>query len=453
MKKLIDRRKFLRCSAGGVGTVVGLPLLEAMFASSSAFADAPGLHPRFFGFYTPNGTIEPQWFPKGGSKTNFDLKNTALEPFQTAGLVNSISLYQGLFNTGKNGSGNGHMRAIAGFLTGAKLPNDDITRHKVSLDQALANEYFNTAPTKIHSLQLAGNPELDVPKANSSYNNLLKNALSFDVQGRILPNTANLKEVFDKLFLGSSGSQATAGISQRDVLKTSVLDAVKEEREALFKKLSAHDSSILDEYFTSIRSLENQLAAPEPTMPGGQSCQAPNVNPPALDDGKRNNAIGDHARIAAKIVAMAFQCDLTRSVTYMAGGEAAGCNYNDIGIGRHFHNSISHNRSSLGDEHHQIDTFHSELAANFMLEMEAINHGGGTLLDGTAIIYGAGLGNGDNHSLNDISLLVGGRFGDFQHGRHHVLKGENHAKLINTVYQEMNLPGTIGDSTARVPIS
>ena len=442
MKKVINRRSFLR---GGAGTMVALPLLEAMFTSSAAFADAPGLHPRLFSFYVPNSTIEPRWYPKNGTKTNFDLTNTALAPFQEMGFKNDISLYQGLSSAGKYGSGNAHMRAIAGFLTGAAIRNDAVTTHKISIDQALANAHQQASPTRIHSLQLAGNPELDSPN-NNRYNNQLKNSLAFDASGRILPNTANLKNVFDKLFAGMDPGEATTAVNRRQALQLSVLDSIKRDRDKLMQTLGQADRQRMEEYFTSLRELEMQINS-ETMAPVVGGCTVPNINAPATSDTARNNRIGDHAKIMAKIMAAAFRCDLTRVVTYMSGGEAAGCSYADIGVNLHFHNSISHNRGQHEDLHHKIDTFHSELVANTMKELESVPHGAGTLLDGTAIIYGAGLGNGDNHSLDRIAFLVGGRFGNFQHGRHHTLNGVNHAEVLNTVRRELGLAGnSFGDS-------
>jgi len=456
MKTNFNRRKFLRCSAGGAGTIVGLPLLESMFGSSQAYAAANLDKPRFFSFYVPNGIIEENWFPDSGSKTNFDLSGTALEAFQEKGLKNDISLYRGMTNTGDKGSGNAHMKAIAGFLTGHAIPNDRIAKHKVSFDQHLANYYRNEGSgTRLHSLQLAGNPELDSP-LNNDYNNRLKNSLSFSDDGTILNNTANLKAVYDRLFSGTNDGSSGQDANRRSLLKLSVLDQVKEDRDNIAKFLSAEDKSRLDQYYTSLRDLEQELDAEVSMPPEPGTCVAPNVNPPQLNDSQRNNSIGDHARIMAKMIAVAFSCDITRSVTYMAGGEAAGCSYEDIDIDEHFHNSISHNRDGKKDKWSKIDKFHGDLVANVMEELKKTQNGTGTLLDGTGILFGSGLGNGSAHQGTNIALMVGGNIGQWEHGRYHQIPNDDryHARLLNTFNKEMGLPGSFGDlPNEYVPIS
>ncbi|MEM9101083.1 MAG: DUF1552 domain-containing protein [Pseudomonadota bacterium] len=451
MKKTMNRRRFLRCSAGGTSAMVALPLLPSMFASDAAYAAEVADKQRFFAFYVPNSTVEPRWFPQNPQKKDFSLMGTGLEAFEVAGHKEKISLYQGMYCVGQNGTGNPHMRAIAGFLTGAAIPNDRIQNHKISLDKALANYHQANNSTRIHSLQLSGNPELDAAN-NNNYNNRLKNALNFNAQGQIMPTEANIKAVYDRLFAGANQEETDNAINRRAELKLSVLDQVKADREKIMSRLGASDKIIVEEYFESIRQVEQQIdALTQPVV-----CNVTPMDVPTYSNTARNNAIGEHSRITSKILALAFQCDVTRVATYMAGGEAAGCNYNDININMHFHNAISHSRNNAAqaERHHQIDRFHSELVANFMTELENIPSGEGSLLDNTCIVYGSGLANGTTHSLNGISLLVAGNFGEFEHGTYHNLTNRNHADLMNTLYQQMGLPDDqFGDSFLTVPVA
>jgi len=440
MSRKINRRLFLRRTGAGLAASLALPLLEKPFATSRAYAQAATRHTRFVAFYVPNGTIEERWFPNAdeSSETDFDLAGTALAPLEPHKA--SISLFRNLHSAGLSGSGNAHMRAIAGFLTGAAIPNDAISTHRVSLDQYAAAHYQQVAPTPVASLQLAGNNELDPPN-NNRYNNQLKNTLSFDEQGRLLPNTSNLRAVFERLFGGDSQEPAVA---RRRALRKSVLDDVLDDRTRVLEQLGAGDRRRVEEYLDSVRALERRLD-------GANACdvsEAPDF--PTYPDDRRLDAIGEHARLTAQLLALAFACDTTRVATYMAGGEAAGCRYNDIDVGEHFHNSISHNRAGKGNLHHRIDRFHSELVAHLMTLFEATPHGDGTLLDGTAILYGAGLGNGDQHNLRRVSLLVGGRFGAARQGRYlRNLADQNHNRLLYALLQQMGLPGDgFGDNRA-----
>lgn len=452
MKITLNRRTFLRSSTAGISTAVGLPLLEGMFHSQSAFADAPGAFPRFFAMYVPNGIIEEKWFPENGTKTDFDLSNCSLREFDRLGLKNDISLYRGMDNAcDKEGSnGNTHMIAISSWLTGVGIKNDESQTHRPSLDQEVAEAHNAIARTKVHSLQLAGNSQLDKPN-NNRYYNPLKNALNWGSNNRLLPLRSALRDEFDKLYAGADATPG-AGLDRRSQMKLSILDDIKEDRVRLANQLGADDRTRLEDYFDRLNSLEQSLMALENSGNDPQSCPKPNVNNiPNPNNGSLNVSIGDHARIAAKITAQAFECGLTNAITYCAGGEAAGCEYRDIGIGTHFHNSISHNRAGRYNDWVKIDTFHAELCANFMREMKDIPHGDGTLLDGTAVLFGSGVGNGDNHKQTDIALMVGGNFGNWKHGRYHRFNGRNHGDLIDTLRQEMGLPNNLGRNS--VPIA
>lgn len=454
MKTKIHRRTFLRSSATGISTLVGLPLLEAMYGGTSAYADAHTAVPRFFAMYVPNGIIEEKWFPERGGKRDFNLAQSSLKAFDTYGLKDDISLYRGMNNAShvENSSGNDHMVAISSWLTGKGIRSDESQTHRPSIDQELADMTESVyGRTKVHSLQLAGNSELDKPN-NNRYFNPLKNALNWGANNRLLPLKSALRNEFDKLYAGASSAPGE-GIDRRIHMKLSVLDDVQADREALLKKLGASDRERMDQYFTSLRDLEESLTALVENSNTPNSCPQPDVtynNIPNPANGSKNNGFGDHARVAAKITAQAFACDLTRAITYCTQGEAAGCEYRDIGINTHFHNSISHNRSGRYNDWVKIDTFHADLCAYFLHELKTTPHGTGNLLDGTACLFGSGLGNGDQHQHTKIALMVGGHFGNWQHGNYHNFNGRNHADLIDTLRLELGLP-TLGYSP--VPIS
>ena len=66
------------------------------------------------------------------------------------------------------------------------------------------------------------------------------------------------------------------------------------------------------------------------------------------------------------------------------------------------------------------------------------------ILDGTAVVFGSGLGNGEVHSHSNIALMVGGHFGGWQHGRYHQFNNRNHADVIDTMRQKIGLADNYG---------
>ncbi len=440
MKTKLNRRRFLRCMAGGVGTLMGLPLLEGMFSTDRAFAQASQLHPKFFSFYLPNGVIQDNWWPATGSGPNFSLMGSSLEALEPH--KDSISLFKGLRNAGSfDGGGNAHMRAISAFLTGKPIANDQVARHEVSFDQALAEHYKATAPTPIASLELAGNTKIDPPN-NASYNNDLKNALTFDSNGNILPTTTDLRAVYDRLFAGYTPGGADADARRRLAIKNSVIDYVKEERATVERHLGAGDAQRIDQYFTAIRELERRLEAFENDQ---ASCDLEAAEQPkSYNDANDNHFIGEHSRLTSKMVALAFACDTTRVVTYMSSGEASKTRYPEIGLDIVFHDQISHNQAGFKNQHAEIDAYHAALVSTMLDEFEATPHGDGTLLDNTCVLMGSGLGNGDAHSMYNIAMLVAGRFGNINPGQFYDdLNGRTHAEVLNALRVEFGLPTTL----------
>lgn len=441
----MDRRRFLRGAVAGTTAAVALPLLPSLFGNDRAFAQALE-KVRFMGIYQANGFIEEDWYPERGSSSqrNFSLQGTALEPLEPHKA--NITLLRSMRCAGvESGGGNGHMRAIAGFFTGAGIPNDRISRFRISMDQLIADEYEKTAPTRIHSMQLIGNPELDPPN-NSQYTNALKNAVSFDSEGRMLPNTANLRAQFNLMFPNGLGTGAPEE-GQGPGYQKSVLDLVASERQAFMANVGMDEREIVDQYFESVRDAEKQIS----TLPTVSCDSAPNTTFPSNDDKSRMNELGDHMRAVAKLVTLGFQCGITRVATYAFSGEASGCHYRDIkdmSINEHIHNSISHNRGAKKGKHHRVDKFHVELVANMLSEFEAVRLGNGTLMDNTAVVFGTGLGNADSHNHRDIALLIAGRFGNIKQGAYHMdLNNRFHYELLSTVLENMGFDPRFGANT------
>ena len=108
-KKSLARRTFLR----GAGTLLALPLLDAMIPASTALAATPAKPVRRFGAaYVPHGVIMNQWTPVG-SGTGFEFSPIlkSLEPFR-----NHIVVVSGLVGAPSHADG-GHAIAPSIFLS------------------------------------------------------------------------------------------------------------------------------------------------------------------------------------------------------------------------------------------------------------------------------------------------------------------------------------------------
>ncbi len=98
--------------------------------------------------------------------------------------------------------------------------------------------------------------------------------------------------------------------------KRSVLSAIKDERAAFQRDLGAEDLARLDQYFTSLRQVEQQvdmqLTKPEPLRP------ASSEDDPGETSGQRSaGRLHQTHKLMGQLLAHALLCDQTRSIRMM----------------------------------------------------------------------------------------------------------------------------------------
>ena len=92
---------------------------------------------------------------------------------------------------------------------------------------------------------------------------------------------------------------------------------------------------------------------------------------------------------------LAYQGDVTRVVTFMVGREFSGRTYPEIGVPDAHHPISHHQRDPVRMEKcAKINHYHVSLFAEFVEKLKSTPDGDGSLLDHTAIVYGAGMSEG-----------------------------------------------------------
>ncbi|GAA5481157.1 DUF1552 domain-containing protein [Haloferula sargassicola] len=391
-----SRRQFLK----GVAATLALPSLDAFGGSLPAAA----AHPRRLAFvYVPNGVNLSRWLPPGETLQFAD----SLAPL--AGMEKHISLLRHLDHDKARANGDGagdHARANATFLTGCqarKTAGADI-RAGISVDQIAARQIGHE--TRLPSLELTTDPARRSGQCDSGYSCAYQFNLSWLDEDTPAPAERDPRLVFEKLF-GSGNAREDAA---RRVRRKSILDFVRGDAKRLQSRLGPTDRGKVDEYLTSVRSLEKRIENAERHRPAKPPIERPDGIPASY---------AEHIRLQFELMALAFQTDSTRVSTFLLAHDGSNRPFPELGIANG-HHAISHHRNDaeLLDQIAVIDRFYAEQFAWFLQRLEETKEGEGSLLDHSMIVYGSGIGDGNRHNHDDLPLLLaGGGGGSLNPGR------------------------------------
>ncbi|MGQ0736634.1 MAG: DUF1552 domain-containing protein [Acidobacteriota bacterium] len=402
-KRALSRRTVLKA----LGVTVPLPLLDAMVPALTALRRTPAApRMRFGAVYVPNGVIPGQWFPgTEGSAFEFSPTLKPLEPFRDQLLVIS-----GLDSVPPPPPGerqyNNHSDASTRFLTDV-TPSRTL-RAGVSIDQVAAKAIG--ADTVLPSVELALESVDSGTSCDFGRSCVYTGTISWAGPTSPLPMEYDPSAAFARLF-GDAANSDTAARLARMQSKGSVLDSLLAEVAGLRQKISASDRSRVSGYLESVRDVEQRI----------QRAVEHNAELPAFDrPAGVPDTFAQHARLMFDIQWLAYQGDLTRVVTFMLGREFSGRTYPEIGVPDAHHPISHHQRDPVRMEKcAKINHYHVSLFAYFVDKLRNTADGDGTLLDHTAIIYGAGMSEGNGHVPQNLPiLLVGGAAGRLHGGRH-----------------------------------
>jgi hypothetical protein len=153
------------------------------------------------------------------------------------------------------------------------------------------------------------------------------------------------------------------------------------------------------------------------------------------------------------LMVLAYQCDLTRVITFMTGREQSGMTYPQIGV-PDAHHPISHHQQEPEKvaKVAKINAYHVKMFGSLLAKMQATPDGDGTLLDHMTMMYGAGIADSNAHATSDIPVvLVGGGAGTLKGGRHIRFTGLPLANMHLTLLDQFGVRwDRIGDSTGKL---
>jgi len=419
----LPRRTFLR----GMGVTLALPLLECM---RPVFSRAAGPEsPRRMLLISNNLGVLPKPFFPAVAGRDYELSPylSALADFR-----NEFTICSGLSHPGVVG---GHSTENC-FLTAARGPTRSGFRNSISLDQFAAEKLGQL--TRFPTLNLGVN----IDKANRS--------LSWTRDGVLLPAEDSAPALFRKMFV--QGDQAEVSRQLRRIEERgSILDTLRDDAKRFSRHLGSDDKACLDQYFTSVREVEERLHSarewelrPKPT-----TTQAP---PEDIQDKK---LIFQKFDLMLRMAQLALESDSTRIVTLMVDAFATPVfKLNDTQNTTDGYHNLSHHGQAvekvkqLEDADHQQMALLHGLLQNLAGKMES----GQRMLDRTMVLYGSNLGDANTHDNTNLPILLAG--GGFQHGAHLAFKRDDNTPLSNLFVSLLHRLGVeadaFGSSTGRL---
>jgi hypothetical protein len=437
----VARRTFLQ----GVGLSVGLPLLEAMMPQRQALGgQQPDGPPVRLGYiFFPNGAIMQSWTPQAeGEGFEFTPTLKPLEPYRS-----HLTVLSGLAqdNGRAKGSGPGdHARAAASYLTGAhpyKTSAANI-RVGVSVDQVAADRVGHL--TRLPSLELGIEAGRNAGNCDSGYSCAYSSNISWKTETTPMAKEIHPRLVFERLF--GSGEEASRTGKNAMLSGGASWTSSPTTPNGCKDRLGQSDRQKLDEYFSSVRELEQRIERVE------QQAQVERPDFEVPEAIPRDTQ--EHIRLMYDLLVLAFRTDSTRVATFMLGNAGSNRSYPMVDV-REGHHQLSHhgNNPEMMEKIQRIDHFLVGEFAYFLNQLQAVEEGTGTLLDHVMIMYGSGLSDGNRHWHHDLPVvLAGGAAGTIRSGCHIRLPGE--VPLNNLFLSMLDRVGAnvdkLGDSSGRL---
>lgn len=414
---LIPRRTFLR----GAGVSIALPLLDIMSPAFS-HAQASEAPVRLCVLYKGCGVNPHAWDIVGGTETEFEFSKI-MQPL--AGVKNDVLVVGNLENPG----GGGHLNAPGGFMAGSIHKSG--TRY--SFDQRIADRVGTATPIK--SLQLTAD--------NVWKQHPWLNILSYDKSNRPMRGQHDPQVAFDMMF-----KDVSKVARQKELI--SILDGVKEASSSLARKASTRDKQVLEQYFDSIRDVENSIERARQNGRQFNLDKKISEIDPSLEVGN----LGERIKAMLDLITLAFWTDSTRVVSCMLANTNSRAHYDFMGVNAEFHYVSHHvrNRRVL-PAYDKINIWHTGQLRYLIEKMKTLKDGSGTLFDNSLILWGSGIKHGDYHSQADLPIvLAGGAGGKVKLGRHvRNPKSSPYANLLLTLMKIMGVDEKqIGNSTGHL---
>jgi len=163
----------------------------------------------------------------------------------------------------------------------------------------------------------------------------------------------------------------------------------------------------------------------------------------------------ERTRLMFDMIALAYQANSTRIITFMLAAEVSQQAYNHIGVPDAFHPLSHHNNNPDSiNRLSKIQAWHSQTIADFMGKLADMPDGENSILENSIFLYGSNMSNSNAHNNFPLpAVVLGGGAGSLKGNQHLVY--EDHtpiANLLLTLLNAADVPvDSHGDSTGIFP--
>ena len=411
------RRHFLRAA----GVTMALPMLDALLPRVRAGEKVVSPPRCMVCICSPLSVHPPFFFPEQTGK-DYQL-SPYLEPLKE--LRDDFTVISGLAHPDVGSSHD----SIFSFLTAAPHPELRAGfRNSISVDQFAAEHIGGL--TRVPSLSLSAEGF----------------GLSWTRSGALVPPDLYPATVFARLFMDGRPDEVEA---QKRRLRDgqSILDTVRGQAKSMSPKLGTRDREKVDEYFTSVRELEQRMVTAEEWSKKPK----PKVDVKPPQNNMNSADLIGKTRLLFDLTHLALQTDSTRLVSMLLLGTSNVPPIAGVSLGHH---DLSHHGQDPAkiEQLKKVELEKMKTVQEFLEKLKKTEEQGETLLDRTMVFFSSNLGNAGTHSTRNLPVLFAG--GGFQHGQHLAFDPINPPPLSNlyvSMLQRLGIEADkFGSSTGRL---
>ena len=426
MSAKLNRRKVLRGMMGGAAVTVALPFLDCFLnTNGTALASGAALPIRFGTWFWGCGVNPARWVPtKMGANYDLPPELKYIEAYKS-----QINVLSG-FDVKLDGKSNQpHITGNFALLTGttpASLDKHDVPTVDTLIADAVGRD------TRFRSLEVTatGNAKDTYSRRNSSSINPAEGS-----------PVAFYTRIFGPEFQDPNATDFRP--DPRVMTRLSVLSLVKDDRDRLAKQLGSSDKARLDEYFTSLRQVEQQLQMQTQKPPPAEACKKPEMPADMVPAGYQVDQVIANHKVMSELLAMALACNQTK-VFNMAFSDALSALHKSGTTA--YHHGLTHTELADPKLGYQVETAwfverSMEAWATFVATMASVREGDGTLLDNTLVFGHSDSSVARMHSILGVPMMTAGKAGGrIKTGLHIDGRGDAITRVGLTLQQIMGVP-------------